>query len=780
MADRSSGTSAHDSEPAAQNGTVYVGPQLTSGEGFHLLDHVRVLYKRRGLAAAIFLVVMITVTWVVFAANPIYEARVQLLIENENRQIVLFKEVIEQQDPEKDYQQTQHRILQSRSLARSTLDRLQLWDHPDLAVADEGGGGPVSFRRLAAWVKSPFGSTKATAVDTDPDEVLPAAAEASGSTETAETEAEAAVAETPEQAAVLDAFLNRLTVTPVRNSSLVDVKVQSLDPVLAAQLANGLAAAYIAQTEDRKQTASRQASVWLSEQLQAQRKQVEDSEVALQRYRESNDAMSLEEPNNIVVQKLTELNATVTKAKTDRIGKEEIYRRVQAVKNDPELLNSIPQILSNTYVQQLKAELILLQREELQLSNQLGDRNPELIKLRSVLRMAEGRLASEVDKIVLSLQSEYESSLAQEQSLVAALEAQKAEALALNRKGIDYGALQREATSNRQIFETLLQRARETGISGGLATTSNIQVVDSANIPRAPVWPRKQRSLLLAALSGAVLAVGFAFFVDYLDTRLRSPEDFKKHLGLPFLGLVPLVPAEHLSGGEPLINSGVPPTFAEAFRAVRTSVLFSSTENSPRTLMVTSTGPNEGKTTVAANLAIALAQAGQQVVLIDADLRRPRVHTVFGQPQEPGLSNVLTGLTSAADALRTTNVSGMWLLPAGSSVPNPADLLGSARFKTFLQALGKQCEWVIIDSPPVLAVTDASLIAHLSSGVLFVVGADKTNRHAAQAALERLDAARAPFLGGVLNLVDLNRHAYYFAKYYRHEYARYYSPNPAA
>ncbi len=729
---------------------------LDTGEGRHLLDYVRVLYKRRRVGFAALVLVVAIVAVVTYRAEPIYEASVQILIEPENRNVVLFKEVIEQDDADKDYQQTQHRILQSRSLARRTVDKLQLWSNPELGYAAPGEAETTGWR--GAWLKA-----RAYAARVSGGVIPPPPAPSTPSD-----------GETGNEARTIDAFVSRLTVVPVRNSRLVDVRMRSRDPQLAADMANALAQNYIDQNMETKLGVSKQASDWLAEQLETQRKQVEATEVALQRYRERNDALSLDEPNNIVLQKLTALNTAVTQAKTARIEKEAVFRHAQSVKSDPTALNSVATILTNAYIQQLRADVADLQRQQMQQAERLGERHPDMVRMKSTLQMAEQKLRAEVDRVLLSLQSQYEAALEQEKSLVGALEAQKNEALALNRKAIDYGALQREAISARQIFETLLQRTRETGISGELKS-NNIQIIDPADIPRAPVWPQKRRNLLLALLGGAVFAVVLAFFVDYLDNRIKSPDEIRSALGLPLIGLVPMVSAKSLNGHSLLINNGVPAKFAEAVRAVRTKVLL-SVDDGPRALVVTSTGPKEGKTVVATNLAVALAQAGQRVILVDADLRRPRVHEIFDQPQAPGMTDLLAGKVTGMQSFRQTSVPGLWLLPAGVTTANPADLLGSPRFRESLQMMMRHFDWVIIDSPPVLAVTDAAVIAHQSSGVLFVVGADRTSRHAAQAALEQLEAARAPFLGGVLNSVDLDRHAYYFAKYYRHEYSAYYTP----
>jgi len=575
------------------------------------------------------------------------------------------------------------------------------------------------------------------------------------------------------QSRTIDRFLSDLTVSPVRNSRLVDVRFESPDAVLSATVANALARAYIEQNLEFKFLSSKEASDWLGQRLAEQRKQVESSEQAVQRYRERTDALSLEEKQNIVVQKLSDLNAAVTRAKTERIQKQAAYDQIRTLQNDRAALDTFPMILSNTFIQQQKGELADLQRQQAQLSDKLGPNHPEMVKLASTIRAAEGKIQGEIAKVVQAMHNDYQQSVAQEKSLTDALEQQKGDALALNRKGIEYGVLARDAASNRQIFESLMQRTKETGISGELKT-SNIRVVDAAETPRGPVSPNTRNNLLLALFGGTTLAVGLAFFFEYLDNRIKSPEEMRQYLGLPFLGMVPA-----LFDGiteNPLINNAVPNNFSESFRAIRTNLLFSSADEGSRSVVVTSTAPGEGKTVVAGNLAMALAQAGQRVLLIDADMRKPRVHMVFEMTQEPGLSNVLVGNAKSSDAIRTTSVPGLWVMPAGLLPPNPAELLGSKRFKDFMASLGGHFDWVMIDTPPVMAVTDSSVVAHMATGVVFVVGSEMTSRHAAARAIEQLGHARGKFIGAVLNRVDLQHNSYYYSPYYRREYSDYYTP----
>jgi succinoglycan biosynthesis transport protein ExoP len=722
-----------------------------AGEEPHLLDYARVIVKRRHVALTAFAVVALAALVYAFTATPIYEGKVQLLIEADNPNVVNFAEVIDEAQSRQDYYQTQYRLLQSRSVARKTIDALAVWKHQELTADPSTQRVSIgnAMRGVTLWAGSLFWTEE------------PAAAELPG------------VDETAAQSKTIDAFLSRLAVTPVRNSRLVDVSFRAQDPKLAAGAANAIATSYIAQNLDFRFTATREASAWLEQQLAAQRKEVEAAESRLQQYREQNEAISFEDRENIVVQKLADLNTAVTKAKTERLQKEAMYRQLAAIQGNAAELDTFPAILGNQFIQQQKATVAQLQREQAQLGDRLGDRHPEMIKVRSALETAQVRLQAEVNKVVQAVRTEYQAAVAQEESLTGALNQQRGEALSMNRAAIDYGVLQRDLESSKQIYQSLLQRAKETGISGELKT-SNVRVVDAAEMASSPVSPRRALAIVIGLVVGVFLGIGLAFFFEYMDNRVKAPEEIETHLGLPSIGLIPALGAK---GGpaNPLISNGVPPNFAESFRALRTNILFSATEDGCRSIVVTSTAPGEGKTMVAANVAVAMAQAGQRVLLIDGDMRRPRVHDVFDLEVTPGLSNLLVGAAKGSEVVRKTSVANLSVMAAGKTPPNPAELLASRRFVDLLGTLKEQFDLVVIDTPPVMAVTDAAIVAHRASGVLFVIGAGQTSRHAAQQALDQLEHARARFVGAVLNRVDLEREAYYYSRYYRKEYADYYA-----
>jgi capsular exopolysaccharide synthesis family protein len=720
---------------------------VAAGESeLSIVHYLQILYRRRYIAATAFLTIVLGVALYTFTAVRLYEASVRILIERDTPNVVSFQEVLEQTEVTDDYYETQYRILQSRGLARRVIDSLELWSAPQFTAPAR-----LTLRGLVMM----------------PVNVVARWFEPSRPIETPDA------AETRAQSRVIDRFLNDLDVAAVRYSRLVDVSFSSPDANLAARVANTLADEYIRQSLELRSSTTKEASEFLTQQLAEQRKKLEASEQALQGYRERTGSVSLEERQNVVVQRLADLNTAVTKANTVRIQKEAAYNQVKAVLENPAAIDSVPLILSNPFVQQQKTELAALQRQRVQLSEKLGPNHPDMVKIGLAIQSAETRIQAEVAQLVQAMRNEYEAALAEERTLSAALNQQKQEAQSLNRASIEYGVLQRDSTANRQMFEALLQRTQETGVSEELRS-GNIRVVDPAEIPTGPASPNVFNNLVMALLAGLTLAVGLAFAFEYADDRLKNPDEMKKHLGLPFLGMVPALSDKSIVA--PLISNSVPNLFAESFRSIRTNVLFSSTAEGGRLIVITSSAPGEGKTVVSTNLSVALAQAGHRVLLIDADMRKPRVHDVFGQALNPGLSNLLVGNATASETIQESATSGLWVMAAGTHPPNPAELLGSKRFKDFAAFVVQYFDWVIVDTPPVMAVTDASIAANLAQGVLFVVGAEMTSRRIARRAVEQLELGQAKFLGTVLNRVDLEHNAYYYSRYYRPEYGGYYGP----
>lgn len=733
----------------------------------HLLYYLRVLSKRRWIALGTLIAVVGSVAVLTARTIPMFEARAQLMIEVERPKVVVFQgdETANRTDESQDYQETQRRILQSRTLASRTLETLELWQHPAFGGATEPPSAlqarwngvvewfsalPAKISRSPNYVRGGLEQPEGP----DPDEAL-------------------GFKDSAEHSVAIDRFINRLAVSQAGASRIVDVSFRAADPKLAAAVVNALTDAYVEQNREFKSAIAKDAADWLAGQLDGHRKQLQESQTTLQRYREQRPDAS-GEGADLGLRRLESLNTSLMSARTDRIQKETLHNQVRSLRGDQSALESLQFVQADASLQGIKRQLSDLEGQDQQLAPKFGERHPERAKLRVAIQGAQARLKAELDAAAERVQNDYEAAVEQEQSLVRAVEAQKRESLASAGKRAEFEDLARAAATDQEIFSTLLQRAKEAGVTTGLVA-SNIRVVDRATAPQSPVSPNPRRNLVMALFGGSLLALGLAFFRDYMDRALTTPEEVKAALGLPCLGLVPRLTGRK-SGESPLVSDPrLPAVFQEAVRAVRTNVLFSSADEAVRTILVTSTGPGEGKTTVACNLAVSLAQTGRRVLIVDADMRKPRVHGVFQQSPWPGLSEAIGEGATAAECAVGTPVPNLWLVPAGAIPRDPSDLLSSERCRQFIAGLAESYEWIIIDSPPVMAVTDASLLAHLAAGVLFVVAADQTKSPAAVNALNQLDRANAKFVGAVLNGVNFKRNSFYYGDHYSRKYGDYYS-----
>jgi succinoglycan biosynthesis transport protein ExoP len=398
-----------------------------------------------------------------------------------------------------------------------------------------------------------------------------------------------------------------------------------------------------------------------------------------------------------------------------------------------------------------------------------------MVRLKSQMQSIQRRMDLEISKIIAGIKNDYELSLRKEALLRHAFEQQKAKVIEMKDQSIQYNILKREADTNRELYKGLLQRMKEAGVSAGL-TVSNIQIVDQAEVPAGPYKPNKGLNLLLAAVIGFFLGVGLAFFFEYLDNTVKTPEDVEQMIRLPSFGMVPEISYEKRRRLEKetthpveLVTHRHPKSIlSEAYRNIRTSILLSFSEKPPKRIVITSPNPVEGKTTTAINTAIALSQTGAQVVIIDTDMRRPRIHHIFNGEDGAGLSNFLSGNADLSSIVKKTEVPNLYYIPSGPIPPNPSELLGSNLFKSMMESLGKKFDHILLDSPPVLGFADSLILSTTVDGVVLVVLGGKTPKETLQRAKEVLYQVNAKILGVVINRVDVQRgnYGYYYYRYH--------------
>jgi succinoglycan biosynthesis transport protein ExoP len=685
-----------------------------------------------------------------YTTLQLYQAQAQIMIEDERATAVPGlngSDTAYYEDPEP-YYNTQYRILKGRDLTRRVIRKLDLASVPEFNGTAEPPTTPVTIAR----------EIRDRALST----VRPAKP-AGGESPQAD--------ETTDESALVSGFISRVDVAPIRGSRLVNVSFTARDPKFAALAVNTLVDEYVDQNLQLKVQSSHSMLDWLNKELDKQQQKVQDSEQALSDYRDKKNALSLDDKQNIVTQRLTQLNDAMIKARTVKAQKDALYSQVRLMSGTTSP-DAIPAIAQNPAVQALKAKVADLAQQRAQLAEKYGEKWPAVQSVNANLQEVKAQLDAETAKALQTIKNDYETAVLEERTLSGNLEAAKADAQDLSRKSVGYNVMEREAKSNRQIYESLLARQKELSVASN-SRANNVRVIDRAEVPKMPVAPGGRRTWLMSLLVGLVLAVGVAFGLDYMNDTIKTPEDLSRRLKLPFLGLVPSVRGEK----HPVLTSShVPHDFGEAFRSLRTSLIAAYPGEGTKTVVVTSAQPLEGKTTTAANIAMALAYGGARVLLIDADMRRPGLHRPLRLTNDRGLSQVLVGQARVRDVIQRTVDPNLLAMSAGKPPPNPSELLASERMKTLLTNLSHgPFDWIIVDTPPVLAVTDAVILAPSVSGVTFVIGAEMTRRRLAERAIETITASHPKVCAVVLNKVDFARNKYYYSRYYGHQYRNYYA-----
>lgn len=592
----------------------------------------------------------------------------------------------------------------------------------------------------------------------------------------------------------IDRLRARVRVDPVKDSRMVMIRAEDPDPARAQLYANAVADAYIQYNLSNRIDATQNAGDWLEDQIQGLRSKLEASELAVFEFKKAHDMLStsLEDRQNIVSQRLLTLNETLTRHRARRAELEARATQIDALAGPSATADSpesLPPVLQNPVIQQLKLKFADAAAEFGEVSDRYLPDHPRFIALRRKLDAAQTNLRREAERLLAGTRIELKETLETERSLAAMIEATKSEAFDVNKKDIDYKRLAREEENNRRLYDLVLKRLKETDLSSMLRN-NNIRLLDAATRPTVPVRPRVQLNLVIALLCGLFGGIGLAFVLEQFDTTVQGQEDIERVLGVTFLGIVPSIHEESerarnrlpeealLKNRDRHIETHPRSSVAECCRTIRTSLLFMTPDRPLRKILVFSSSPQEGKTTTAVNLAITMAQGGQRTLLVDSDMRRPRLHKTFQVPSGVGLSTAILDEAAIDDAIKTTDVSNLFVLPCGPIPPNPTELLHAASFERVVEGLARRFDRLIFDSPPALAVADAAVLARVMDGALMVVKAGRTHKPLAQRTVQLLRDARVNVLGAILNDLDVTKRGYgYYAYYYRGGY--YYAAEPA-
>jgi polysaccharide biosynthesis transport protein len=745
---------AHYSPPIQVPTKEIVELEAENQQGFHILDYLRVIVKRRWIILSVILAVAAVTAVITWRATPVYRATLKIEIDPEQTNILPFKEAM---DPgatfaqSQEYLQTQIKVLASKTLADRVIRALSLESNAGFI----GEANPAAKRNVLSLIPAAWGFTKAK--------------------EAALDDIEGRSSSEPEYSRCTKAFIDNLTVNPIRNSRLVEVSFDSYDARLSSRVVNMLAEQYIDLNFTTKYDATTKASEFLDRQLTDLKARVQKSEEGLVKFSKEHNIYSIGDKEIVILQKLADLNTALTAAQADRMQKESIWNVVKSAG-----LDEVSDIIRNNLIKELETNVANLHVAQAKLSASFKPGWPELDQVTGQLAAAESQLKNESQNAIKSIQTACRAAIQREKLLSDALEAQKVEANALNQNSIQYNILKRQVDTDKQLYDGLLQRLKEAEVSAGLKS-SNIHVVDAAERARSPYKPNKPLNMALALGMGLLLGAGLAFFTESLDSSVKTPDDIDRYLRIPSLGVIPSqlslgatngrrrslrAASEQSASIELITHHSMYSLVSEAYRNLRTSILLSSKAGRPpQILMVTSSQPGEGKTTTSINIGIALAQTGKQVILFDCDMRNPRVHKVLNLDTNAGMSTFLSGNSDLLPLIKKTKVSNLYAISAGPIPPNPADLIGSTRMQEALALLRESFSYIVIDTPPVLSVTDARILGTMVDGVILVVRGGKTAREAVHHTKRLLQEVHARIIGALLNDVDIRSTDYsYYSK----------------
>jgi succinoglycan biosynthesis transport protein ExoP len=586
--------------------------------------------------------------------------------------------------------------------------------------------------------------------------------------------------------ALVHRYLAMLKVTLVPGTNLLKISFATRDPRLSAELAKAHVEGYERQQDEIRSSQSEEAQLFLENKLVEIKEQLQNSEAALNDYRRRKGIIpgliSLDGKNAVVLDRLADLSRDLTKAQVDRIGLEAQVAIIR--KHD---YDSLPAVAQSVEIQTLHKEMNDLAMQAAALSTEFRSDYPPLAKLRSQMDEVQQRLNLAIDKVVAEAQSSYDAAVEKEHELQSEIDRQRAETLNLNDSAAQYAILQREVDTNRELYNAVLTRMKDVAVTSG-GRVNMVSIIVPAEIPTAPTAPKKVRELILALILGVTGGITLAFALDFFDNTLKNPEEAESYLREPILGMVPEFAAlgarasgysapelqirrpPALAAGRELVTAhGSYSAIGECYRNFRTALLLSRAEHPPRTMLVTSAISREGKTVTSVNTAVMLAQLGGKTVLVDADLRRARCHRLLSIENHLGLTEVLTGSRELHEVLRPTEIEHLDFLSSGSVPPNPTELLGSHKIAETLRQLQQDYEYVVIDSSPVLPVSDSLLLAKLVDGVVIVANAAATPRQQTRIACMRVEYARGRLLGILLNRIKLHSpdyRPYYHGSYY--------------
>lgn len=683
------------------------------------------LWHSRLLILACVIVALVLATAYNYTARPRYEAVAQIEIQKTRPDLTPGADIVGAVTNE--WIETQYRIMVGKTLMTKVVERYDLTRSPELSTGPMRSPIELVRTRLLGRPIEDFGPGIA---------VAPA----------------------------VSALKSRITVRPVARTSLVDLVVRAYDPKFAALAANGLAQTFMDESRSNRVDQSTEATRWIEARLKTEQEQARSSFEALRDYEDRSGSSNLETRQRLVESRLLQANSQLLEARAERASRKAHLDQLRRL-SSAELM-TLPELAANSTFQAMRKDLVETEFRKGELDQSFGPKHPDVLGLESRITGLRSALLSEARGVLRSVEAAYEAASREESVLSGSVNAAQSEMAALRDKSPEYQTLKREADASNEIAQALAKRGKEASVESTL-NDRTVRLIEAAEIPRAPVFPNRTTNLQMALLVGLATGVLLVAIKEKLDSTLKTPDDIRESLRVPFLGFVPDLSTVSETAGKANLNAIRHPAspLSESYRVIRTNVMATAASTSSRVLLVTSIHPGEGKSTTAMNLAAAIAQTGATAVLVDSDLRRPTVHANLTLPRTPGLRDILTRNLPHADVVRQGPVPGLWALTAGGTPENPAELMGCEEMRNLLAALAKNYDWVIVDAPPIGGMADALIIGGLVDAIVLVVEGDRTTKAVAADGIAQLYSVGGRVLGAILNRVDVKRNAYYLSRY---------------
>jgi capsular exopolysaccharide synthesis family protein len=725
-------------------------------EDYHLRDYISVILKRKWIVLSFFVAVVITTAVVTFSLVPLYRSTVVIKIDKQNPNVLSFKGMTSNLDA--DTYETQREILKSRSLAERVIRKLNLDKNSDFLPIEN------KLSAMMSAVTNPIMKAFSYFMPSDPPDI----------DKKTDGKIIEGMQKTPQKEEVpvhlSNSLTRRLEVVPVKNSQLMKISFISHKPEISLNVANAVAHEYISYDLDSRVDAGTEAKEFLEKQIESAKTKVETSEKLLNEYASKNEIIYIDsDKQSVLMRKLSEISSSLNGETAERMRKEALYRQIV------ETGSSNPVIINNGLIQGMKSQYATLEAEYLNLTKTFTPDYPKMQNMKRQLDAIRHNIEKEEAVLTKSIESDYKTALKKEAYLHAAMEGQKRKVLDFQERAVQYQSLKREVEVNKELHNNLLQRLNEVGVAA-LSKSTNIQIVDRALYPKQPDKPNKTQNFFLSIVFGLLGGIGLAFLVDYFDNSVKDTDEIERRMHLTSLGMIPYQPQLNAERRPQVISSEFTNPVAEAFRSIGTFIMLSSATTPPRKILVTSPGAGEGKTTICVNIASALSETLGKGIIIDADMRRPKLHHSFNVDNKTGLSTCLSGNAGFGDLhsgmIKPTSVKELSILTSGPVPPNPSKLLHSTRMKDLLDALSEIYNFVIIDAPPIMGMPDSILLSSFVDGTILVVKAGQTQRNAITSAKQIFDNVNGNLLGVVLNGVkkdDLKYGSYsnYYSSYFK-------------